>query len=98
MADNLVTGAGACVQILLFSVAAIELKRKAPGAHTFLERTLTLIFCFEILKTYPDSDKECATRLCRSSQKADIFIKSDMVSLVIGYRYSTRPLFKYSTR
>lgn len=32
-------GAGACVQILLFSVAAIELKRKAPGAHTFLEAT-----------------------------------------------------------
>ena len=32
-------GAGACVQIFLFSVAAIELKRKAPGAHTFLDRT-----------------------------------------------------------
>ncbi|TFK53821.1 Na+/solute symporter [Heliocybe sulcata] len=31
--------AGACVQIILFSVAAIELKRKAPGAHTFLEAT-----------------------------------------------------------
>ncbi|EKM50427.1 uncharacterized protein PHACADRAFT_104356 [Phanerochaete carnosa HHB-10118-sp] len=31
--------AGACVQILMFSVAAIELKRKAPSAHTFLERT-----------------------------------------------------------
>jgi urea-proton symporter len=31
-------GAGACVQILMFSIAAIELKRKAPGAHTFLER------------------------------------------------------------
>ena len=30
-------GAGASVQILLFSVAAIELKRKAPYAHTFLE-------------------------------------------------------------
>ncbi|EXJ80454.1 hypothetical protein A1O1_08599 [Capronia coronata CBS 617.96] len=30
-------GAGASVQILLFSVAAIELKRKAPNAHTFLE-------------------------------------------------------------
>ncbi|RFU25541.1 hypothetical protein B7463_g10794, partial [Scytalidium lignicola] len=29
--------AGASVQILLFSVAAIELKRKAPNAHTFLE-------------------------------------------------------------
>ena len=25
------------MQILLFSVAAIELKRKAPNAHTFLE-------------------------------------------------------------
>lgn len=31
------TGAGACVQIFMFSVVAIELKRKAPGAHTFLE-------------------------------------------------------------
>jgi len=30
-------GAGASVQILLFSVAAIELKRRAPNAHTFLE-------------------------------------------------------------
>lgn len=30
-------GAGASVQILLFSVFAIELKRKAPNAHTFLE-------------------------------------------------------------
>ncbi|TID15089.1 sodium/proline symporter [Venturia nashicola] len=32
-------GAGACVQIFLFAVAAIELKRKAPGAHTMLELT-----------------------------------------------------------
>lgn len=30
-------GAGACVQILLFSVAAVELKRKAPNAQTFLQ-------------------------------------------------------------
>lgn len=30
-------GAGATVQIFLFAVAAIELKRKAPRAHTFLE-------------------------------------------------------------
>ncbi|OAG37428.1 hypothetical protein AYO21_08394 [Fonsecaea monophora] len=30
-------GAGASVQILLFSVAAIELKRKAPNTHTLLE-------------------------------------------------------------
>ncbi|KAH8685368.1 putative sodium/proline symporter [Tricladium varicosporioides] len=30
-------GAGASVQILLFSVAAIELKRKAPYAQTFLQ-------------------------------------------------------------
>ena len=29
--------AGACVQILLFSVAAVELKRKAPHAQTFLQ-------------------------------------------------------------
>lgn len=29
--------AGASVQILLFAVAAVELKRKAPNAHTFLE-------------------------------------------------------------
>lgn len=35
---NLTDGAGACVQIFLFAVAAIELKRKAPGAHTMLER------------------------------------------------------------
>ncbi|KAG0315062.1 hypothetical protein BGZ99_007692 [Dissophora globulifera] len=28
---------GACVQVLLFSVLAIELKRKCPNAHTFLE-------------------------------------------------------------
>lgn len=28
---------GAVVQVLLFSVLAIELKRKAPNAHTFLE-------------------------------------------------------------
>lgn len=32
-------GAGASVQILLFSVFAIELKRRAPNAHTFLEVT-----------------------------------------------------------
>lgn len=32
-----IVGAGASVQILLFSVLAIELKRKAPNAHTFLE-------------------------------------------------------------
>lgn len=30
-------GAGACVQIIMFAVAAIELKRKAPNAHTFQE-------------------------------------------------------------
>ena len=30
-------GAGATVQIFLFSVTAVELKRKAPNAHTFLE-------------------------------------------------------------
>ncbi|KAL2689028.1 putative urea active transporter 1 [[Neocosmospora] mangrovei] len=30
-------GAGATVQIFMFAVAAIELKRKAPRAHTFLE-------------------------------------------------------------
>ncbi|KAJ5183414.1 hypothetical protein N7492_001030 [Penicillium capsulatum] len=28
---------GACVQILLFATLAIELKRRAPNAHTFLE-------------------------------------------------------------
>lgn len=30
-------GAGACVQIIIFAVSAIELKRKAPNAHTFQE-------------------------------------------------------------
>lgn len=30
-------GGGACVQIIIFAVAAIELKRKAPNAHTFQE-------------------------------------------------------------
>jgi len=30
-------GAGATVQIFVFAMAAIELKRRAPGAHTFLE-------------------------------------------------------------
>lgn len=30
-------GAGACVQIFLFAVAALSLKRIAPGAHTMLE-------------------------------------------------------------
>jgi len=30
-------GAGATVQIFIFSIAAMELKRRAPGAHTFLE-------------------------------------------------------------
>ncbi|KAJ6008218.1 hypothetical protein N7540_012194 [Penicillium herquei] len=30
-------GAGSSVQILLFSIVAIELKRKAPGAQTFLQ-------------------------------------------------------------
>ncbi|OAA60291.1 Sodium/solute symporter [Niveomyces insectorum RCEF 264] len=29
--------AGACVQIMLFSVAAVELKRRAPNAQTFLQ-------------------------------------------------------------
>ncbi|MBU8906648.1 sodium:solute symporter family protein [Desertibacillus haloalkaliphilus] len=29
--------AGACVQVLLFAIVAIHLKRKAPKAHTFLE-------------------------------------------------------------
>lgn len=28
---------GACVQVLLFATLAIELKRRAPGAHTYLE-------------------------------------------------------------
>jgi Na+/proline symporter len=28
---------GACVQIILFATLAIELKRRAPNAHTFLE-------------------------------------------------------------
>ena len=32
-------GAGASVQIFIFAVSAIELKRRAPGAHTFLEIT-----------------------------------------------------------
>ncbi|KAI1848467.1 hypothetical protein JX266_005773 [Neoarthrinium moseri] len=43
---------GATVQILLFSVAAIELKRKAPNAQTFLQvvkvrygKAVHLIFC-----------------------------------------------------
>ncbi|KAK3111606.1 hypothetical protein LTR53_012968 [Teratosphaeriaceae sp. CCFEE 6253] len=30
-------GAGATVQIFVFAIAAMELKRRAPGAHTFLE-------------------------------------------------------------
>lgn len=30
-------GAGATIQIFIFSIAAIELKRRAPAAHTFLE-------------------------------------------------------------
>ncbi|CAM9012197.1 unnamed protein product [Wickerhamomyces anomalus] len=30
-------GAGACVQIIVFSVAAIEIKRKAPTTHTYQE-------------------------------------------------------------
>ncbi|MBM7703502.1 sodium:solute symporter family protein [Metabacillus iocasae] len=29
--------AGACIQVLLFAIVAIHLKRKAPNAHTFLE-------------------------------------------------------------
>lgn len=29
--------AGACIQVLLFAIVAIHLKRKAPKAHTFLE-------------------------------------------------------------
>lgn len=29
--------AGATVQIILFATLAIELKRRAPNAHTFLE-------------------------------------------------------------
>ncbi|UOQ84968.1 sodium:solute symporter family protein [Gracilibacillus salinarum] len=29
--------AGACIQVLLFAIVAIHLKRKAPMAHTFLE-------------------------------------------------------------
>lgn len=29
--------AGASIQIFVFAITAIELKRKAPGAHTFLE-------------------------------------------------------------
>ncbi len=29
--------AGACVQVLLFAIVAIHLKRRAPNAHTFLE-------------------------------------------------------------
>ncbi|KAE9986099.1 hypothetical protein BLS_000032 [Venturia inaequalis] len=44
-------GAGACVQIFLFAVAAIELKRKAPGAHTVLELTKLRICCCGIKAT-----------------------------------------------
>ncbi|WP_165997418.1 sodium:solute symporter family protein [Bacillus sp. Cs-700] len=29
--------AGACIQVLLFAIVAIQLKRRAPNAHTFLE-------------------------------------------------------------
>lgn len=29
--------AGACIQVLLFAIVAIHLKKKAPNAHTFLE-------------------------------------------------------------
>lgn len=32
---------GATVQILLFATLAIELKRKAPNAHTFLVSTIS---------------------------------------------------------
>ncbi|CAG8557028.1 8624_t:CDS:2 [Acaulospora morrowiae] len=47
---------GATVQVLLFSVLAIELKRKAPNAHTFLEiihvrygKTAHIVFlCFAL--------------------------------------------------
>ncbi|KAI1635736.1 putative sodium/proline symporter [Biscogniauxia mediterranea] len=49
-------GAGATVQIFLFAVAAIELKRKAPHAHTFLEVVKTrygssahvLLLCYSL--------------------------------------------------
>ena len=56
-------GAGACVQILLFSVAAIELKRKAPYAQTYLQvvkvrygAAAHIVFCmyslvFQIIQT-----------------------------------------------
>ena len=30
-------GGGACIQIFIFTVVAVEFKRRAPGAHTFLE-------------------------------------------------------------
>lgn len=34
---NYILSAGATVQIILFAAIAIELKRRAPNAHTFLE-------------------------------------------------------------
>lgn len=37
MIDLVLMRPGACVQIILFATLAIELKRRAPNAHTFLE-------------------------------------------------------------
>lgn len=49
---------GATIQVLLFAILAIELKRKAPNAHTFLEimnvrygKTTHLVFLFFALAT-----------------------------------------------
>jgi hypothetical protein len=42
-------GAGASVQILLFSVAAIELKRKAPNAQV-----LSMEFIYQVLTNLED--------------------------------------------
>ncbi|ARI78708.1 sodium:solute symporter family protein [Halobacillus mangrovi] len=49
--------AGACIQVLLFAIVAIHLKKRAPNAHTFLEfiaqrfdvKNHRLIMCFALM-------------------------------------------------
>jgi hypothetical protein len=49
-------GAGASVQILLFSVAAIELKRKAPNAQE-----LSIKFFYQLFTNLEDLLANCET-------------------------------------
>ena len=57
---------GATVQILLFGIMAIEIKRKAPKAHTVLEAShLSLLYSVTILPSEKTALRRCTENILR---------------------------------